>query len=290
MQKVPPPDDGKVLNMLPTRKETSMCLYSQLSIYLAVYLSIDRSIYVPIYLSIRPSIYLSIHLSIFTSIHLSLSPSLPPSIHPSTYSAIHLSIYSSIHRSVYLSLSRSLPPSIHPSIHVIYRSICLSVCAQASLTTKPFCKASSIFDSDNMKNEAILQGFLHVRWLKTQQVCETSSMFELGNVKNERILRDFLQEWKVECRADGLVPMRFAIVPLHLSKVLRLPRRKSDAKSYQNAGPVSQNHLRKPEDLMLQNAAPLRKSAAWPLTSLMNMSLVLRLPREIHLCRSSLNV
>ena len=57
-------------------------------------------------------------------------------------------------------------------------------------------------------------------------------MFELDNVKNEAILRDFLQKWKVECRADGLVPMRFAIFPVHLSKVLRLPR-KSDARSYE---------------------------------------------------------
>jgi len=56
-------------------------------------------------------------------------------------------------------------------------------------------------------------------------------LFELGNFKHDRILRDFLQEWKVECRADGLIPMRFAIFPLHLSKALRLPR-KSDAKSY----------------------------------------------------------
>jgi len=61
--------------------------------------------------------------------------------------------------------------------------------------------------------------------------CETSSNFQADNIKNEAILRDFLQEWKVECRAAGLVPMRFAIVPLHLSKVLRLPR-KIDAKSY----------------------------------------------------------
>ena len=38
---------------------------------------------------------------------------------------------------------------------------------------------------------------------------------------------------------------------------------------------------------MLQNATPLRKSA--PLTSLVNMSFVLRLPREMHLCRSSSN-
>ncbi|MCO0638252.1 hypothetical protein M8745_20160, partial [Lutimaribacter sp. EGI FJ00014] len=46
------------------------------------------------------------------------------------------------------------------------------------------------------------------------------------------ILRDFLEKWKVQCSADSLVPLRFAIFPLHLSKVLRLPR-KSDAKSYE---------------------------------------------------------
>ena len=42
---------------------------------------------------------------------------------------------------------------------------------------------------------------------------------------------------------------------------------------------------------MLQNATPLRKSAPRPpLTSLMNMSLVLHLPRKMYLCRSSSNV
>jgi len=50
-------------------------------------------------------------------------------------------------------------------------------------------------------------------------------MLQVDNIKNEAILRDFL-------RADGLVPMRFAIFPVHLSKVLRLPR-KNDAKSYE---------------------------------------------------------
>ena len=48
--------------------------------------------------------------------------------------------------------------------------------------------------------------------------------------------------------------MRFAIFRLHLSKLLRLPR-KSDA---------TQNHLSKPKDLTLQNATPLRKSAPGP--------------------------
>ena len=68
--------------------------------------------------------------------------------------------------------------------------------------------------------------------LKAELPRETSSVFELENIKNEAILRDVLQKWKVECRADGLVPMRFAIFPLHPSKLLRLPR-KSDARSYE---------------------------------------------------------
>jgi len=57
-------------------------------------------------------------------------------------------------------------------------------------------------------------------------------MFIVGNIKNKAVLQDFLQKGKIECRADGLVPMRFAIFPLHLSKVLRLARI-SDARSYE---------------------------------------------------------
>ena len=41
---------------------------------------------------------------------------------------------------------------------------------------------------------------------------------------------------------------------------------------------------------MLQNATPVWKSAARPPNSSENMSLVLRLPRKMHLCRSSSNV
>jgi len=63
-----------------------------------------------------------------------------------------------------------------------------------------------------------------------KQVCGFPHFSKLTTSKT--ILRDFLQKWKVECRADGLVPMRFAIFALHLSKVLRLPR-KSEARSYE---------------------------------------------------------
>jgi len=83
--------------------------------------------------------------------------------------------------------------------------------------TKQFCETSSIFELSNVKNETLLRDFFN---------------FELDNIKNKASLRDFLQKWKVECSADGLVPIRFAIFPLHLSKVLRLPR-KSDARSYE---------------------------------------------------------
>ena len=81
--------------------------------------------------------------------------------------------------------------------------------------------------------------------------------------------------------------MLFAIFPLHLSKLLRLPRKSEVVRS---AAPVTQNHLSKPEDLMLQNATLSGNQHPDLLTALMNMSLALRLPRKIDLCRSSSNV
>ena len=48
-----------------------------------------------------------------------------------------------------------------------------------------------------------------------------------------------------------------------ISLILRLPQR-NKARSYEVA-PVTQNHLSKPEDVIVQNATLLRKSAPWPL-------------------------
>ena len=67
-----------------------------------------------------------------------------------------------------------------------------------------------MFELDNVKNEAILRDFF---------------IFKVDNIKNEAILQAFLQKWNVACRADGLVPMRFAIFPARLSKLLRLTRK-----------------------------------------------------------------
>ena len=126
---------------------------------------------------------------------LSLSPSFSRflSLSLTTY----LSIYPSIHLSTYLSLS--LSPSL---------SLCLSVCLfiyLQSLKTKLFCEAST--------------EFLHLTPFKMKLFCEASLIFAPNTMQNVAILRDVLSRWIVECRADGLVPMRFTcfVFPLHLS-------------------------------------------------------------------------
>ena len=167
------------------------------SLSLSFFLFLWLSTYLPTYLSIHLSIHPSIHPSIYLS--LSLSPS-------SNYLSIYLSFYLSIDLSIYLSPSLSIYLSI-------YLSLSLSVCLSIYL---------SIYLSASLKNEAILRDFLSFgTWQhqKTQQFSETSSIFALDNIKNEAILREILQKWKVECRADGLVPTRFAIFLVHLSTV-----------------------------------------------------------------------
>ena len=102
-----------------------------------------------------------------------------------------------------------------------------------------------------------------------------SSFFEVEDIKNERILRDFLQKWKVECRADSLVPMRFAIFPVHLSKVLRLPR-KIDARSCEVLH-LSRKIILANLHIWYSKIQPLSGNQRPDLlTSLMNMSFVLR--------------
>ena len=148
-----------------------------------------RAIYLPIYLSF----YLFVYVSSCLSIYLSVFPS----------------IYQSIHLSICLSISLSF-----------FLSVCLSVFLQAwnsarlawNLTVESW-KRKLFF--------LFLRDFLQIWKLtipKTQQFCKNSSIFKGDKLKNEAILQEFLQEWKVEYTADGLVPMRFVILPLHLSK------------------------------------------------------------------------
>ena len=163
-----------------------------------------------------------------------------------------------------------------------------------------------MFELDNIKKETSLRGFLNFwTWQhqkrnksarlpqflnlttsQTKQVCETSQFSKLITSKNKTILRDVLQKWKVECRADGLVPMRFANFPFHLSKVLRLPRR-SDARSSEVLH-LSRKIISANLQIWCSKMQPLSGNQRPDLlTALMNMSLALRLPRDMHLARSS---
>ena len=79
------------------------------------------------------------------------------------------------------------------------------------------------------------------------------------------------------------------IFPLHLSKVLRLPR-KSDARSYEVLH-LSRKIILANLQIWCLKMRPI--SGNQPpdlLTALMNMSLAGRLPRKMHLCRSSSKV
>ena len=139
----------------------------------------------------------------------------------------------------------------------MYRSIDLSICKLENEAILRDLLSFWTWQHEKRGKPARLLQFLNLTTSKTKQFCETSSISKC-HIKNEAIRRDFLQTWKVECRADGLVPVRFAIFPVHVSKVLCLPQ-KSEATSYE----VLQNRLSKSEYLMLQNTAPM-KSAPWP--------------------------
>ena len=206
---------------------------------------------------------------------------------------MYLSVYLSIDLSIYIYLSLSLAISL---------SVCLSTYLSIYLSTIYL----SIYLQDQKRRNSARLPCLNIRTSKTEQFCETSSFFELDNIWNEailrdflifrsashqkrRILRDFLKKWKVECRADRLVPMRFAIFPLHLCKVLCLPR-KIDARSY-DVPHLSRKIISANLKIWCSKMQPLSGNQRPDLlTSLMNMSLVLRLPREMHLCRSFSNV
>ena len=83
--------------------------------------------------------------------------------------------------------------------------------------------------------------------------------------------------------------MRLAFFPVHVSKLPRLPR-KSDARSYEVLH-LSRKIVSANLKIWCSKMQPLSGNQRPDLlTALMNMSLVLRLPRKMHLSRSSSNV
>ena len=241
----------------------STYLPTYLSTYLPIYLSIFL-FFLSFFLSFFSFLVVSFLVVSFLFFLSFLSIYL--SIHPSIYLSVYLSVYLSICLSICLSypiISYSiLSYPIHLSHLIISLSVCLSICLSASLKPKLFCETSWVFALENIKNAAILRDsarrpqFWNLTTSKTQQICETSSFSilryflifrnwqhqkqnnsailphfsKLTTSKTKQFCETSFQNGKSECRADGLVPMCFAIFPVHQSKVLRLPR-KSDARS-----------------------------------------------------------
>ena len=122
-------------------------------------------------------------------------------------------------------------------------------------------------------NSARLPQFSKLTTSKTKQFCETSSIFEVDSIEDEAILRDFLnfRSWHQKRSISAKLPSKMeswvqswrpnASTP---SVWTTAPATKKWSQVIQSAAPVTQNHLGKPEGLMLQNATPLKKWAPWP--------------------------
>ena len=167
--------------------------------------------------------------------------SIYPSIHPSS------SIYLSIYRSVYLQAWKCSYFATLPQFLNLTTS-----------KTKQFCKTSSILELDNIKNEASLRGFLNF-WTWQRQKRSNSArlphFFKLPTSKTKQFCETSFKNGKLsaELTASYQCVLRFfQSICLNYKKWCQVIR---------SAAPVTQNHLSKPEDLMLQNATPLRKSA-----------------------------
>ena len=177
-----------------------------------------------------------------------------------TYLSIYLSIYLSNYLSIYLSICKLENAAI---LQHFLKFWAWQRRKRNNSARLPLCfwTWQHLFELDNIKNKTILRDFLNFRSWQSQK---------------EKNPRDFLQKWKVECRADGLVPMRFLIFPLHLSNVLHLPR-KSDARSYEVLH-LSRKIIFPQLKIWCSKMQPLSGNQLLP--ALMNMSLVLRLHQK----------
>ena len=233
----------------------STYLFTYLSIFLSIYLSIYLSTYLPIYLSTYLPTYLSISLSL--SLYLSISLSLYLSISLSLYLSISLSLYLSISLSLYLSISLSRYLSISLSFYLsislpVWLSIYLSIC--------------------KLEKEAILRDFLNF-WTKQRQkrnksarllhflnlTTSTARLLQFLNLTTSKIKQFCETSFKMESWVQRWQPRTNAFCDFSTPPVYS----KNWCQVIRSAAPVTQNHLSKPTDLMLQNAC--RSSSNVPL-------------------------
>ena len=211
--------------------------------------------YLTFYLSL--SIYLSIYVSMYLTFYLSLSLSLY------LYLYLYLSIYLPIYLSIYLYLSISIYLSFFLSVYMfiyfsvflsiypfVYLSICLSVCLSVCLFV-------------------CLSVYLPIHLSVYQFMCLSIDVSICLSVCLSVCLPVCLS-----------VCLSTVSIPCQVSKILRLLR-KSEARSCEV--------LRLSRKIILANLKIwYSKMQPWPPNiSDSDMSFVLRLPRDMHLCRSS---
>ena len=151
----------------------SISLYLSLSlssVYLSSCLPVYLSIYLSFYLSSHPSflsIYLASKLSIYLSIYLSHLP-----FNYVIFLSTYLPIYLSVCLSIYLSICKLENEAILRDVLRFWT-----------------------WQHQKRSNSARLPQCLKLTTSKTKQFCETFSIFELDNIQNEAILRDFFNFW-----------------------------------------------------------------------------------------------
>ena len=128
----------------------------------------------------------------------------------STYLPIYLCIYLSIYLSTYLSTYLPIYLSTYLPIYLfIYLSVCLSIYLSICMLENEAILRDVLrfwtWQRQKRINSARLPQCLKLTTSKTHQFCETSSMFELDDVRNEAILRDFLifRSWQHQKRSNS---------------------------------------------------------------------------------------
>ena len=223
---------------------------------LSVCLSIPLSVGLPIRPYVRPSICPSVHLSI----HLSVCPSILLSSPPFIYLPIHqfsnLPTYQSINPSI---INLSIYLSIHPSIDLCIQSIhmcaysCLYICIPYTSSTaqggggsfenrKPI---GEVGCCESRMAERTTDGSTHA-WIVGLPIFLSIHVSIHPSIYLSDYLTIYLTSFKKgKFSAEPKVP------PCH----------ETVRRGHTKCCTVTQNHLSIPEDLTLQNATPLKKSA-----------------------------
>ena len=197
---------------------------------------------------------------------------------------------------VYLCLSMSILLSFFLSFLSFFLSFCIYLFLSFLL------KHLKHLKHVNRSNSARLPQKINAHSFKTQQVCDTSSKSESSQLQNHENLRDFLQfgNWQRRIRSNSVRPRfwrvqtwqpranAFGDFSIPCPESIAPP--KSEAMSYEVLHLSRKIMLPKPR-IWCSKMEPLSGNQRPDLiTCLTHVSLVLRVPREMHLCRSSLNV